>query len=148
MFDLTPDPALRETLQMEYQRLSNRIEDQRTQIDHLQHLIDGLREGCAQDERLLDDLGAVLGLAAQLQIEAIHPRLRGHRLQEVAVDVLRRRRGDVEEIHYREWFALLREEGHQVGGKDPLATFLTQVNRAPAVTAVGRRSGRYRLAAP
>jgi hypothetical protein len=52
------------------------------------------------------------------------------------------------EIHYRAWFDLVREDGHQVGGKDPLATFLAQINRAPGVVSAGNRSGRYRLVLP
>jgi hypothetical protein len=37
--------------------------------------------------------------------------------------------------------------GHDVGGKDPLATFLAQVNRADGVESLGRRSGLYQLRA-
>jgi hypothetical protein len=37
--------------------------------------------------------------------------------------------------------------GYRIGGKDPVATFLTQVARVESVERVGRRSGLYRLVA-
>lgn len=89
----------------------------------------------------------MLGLSAQLRIEDLSPRLRGQRLQEVALAVLKTDWGADRDIHYREWFDLVQAKGHRVGGKDPLATFLSQVNRAPGVEGLGRRSGRYRLVA-
>lgn len=88
----------------------------------------------------------MLGIASQLRIEALSPRLRGQRLQEVAVEVLRAKWGGNREIHYRAWYELLLAQGHKVGGKDPVATFLAQVHRAPGVVSVGRRSGKYLLA--
>jgi hypothetical protein len=48
-------------------------------------------------------------------------------------------------IHYREWYDLLRAAGNHVMGKDPVATFLNQINRAPEVQALGGRSGLYVL---
>ena len=44
----------------------------------------------------------------QLRIERLDRQLRGKRLQEVAVDILRREVGVDRAVHYREWFALLR----------------------------------------
>jgi hypothetical protein len=32
-------------------------------------------------------------------------------------------------MHYRSWFELLSEAGHEVVGKDPLAVFLIQMSR-------------------
>jgi hypothetical protein len=48
-------------------------------------------------------------------------------------------------VHYREWYSLLRTAGYTVGGKDPVATFLASVSRAPHVESVGRRTGLYLL---
>ena len=48
-------------------------------------------------------------------------------------------------IHYREWFDLIRECGYQINGRDPLSTFLAQLNRSAAIESTGPRSGRYRL---
>jgi hypothetical protein len=36
-------------------------------------------------------------------------------------------------VHYRDWFELLVAQGFMPAGKDPLATFLTQVGRSPVV---------------
>ena len=47
-------------------------------------------------------------------------------------------------LHYREWFDLLTQAGHEVAGKDPLAVFLTQITRSPAVRK-GARPGEYVL---
>lgn len=49
-----------------------------------------------------------------------------------------------EALHYREWYELLRAEGFRVAGKDPLAVFLTQLNRSPVVRK-GTQAGVYTL---
>lgn len=76
---------------------------------------------------------------------ASYPRLGGQRLEEIAIALLRGRSDFGSAIHYREWFNLLRQAGHHVAGKDPLATFLAQLNRSASIERVGQRSGLYRL---
>lgn len=93
----------------------------------------------------LAELESALGLADQLRLEEFDSRLGGQRLEEIAVELLRTDRQFGEAIHYREWFDLVRRAGHEIGGKDPKATFLAQLRRSQAVEAVGRRSGLYRL---
>jgi hypothetical protein len=88
----------------------------------------------------------MLGLAPQLSLDA-HGELRGQKLQEIAVELLRQEKGVGVEVHYKDWYGLLLEAGLVVGGKDPLATFLTQVGRAANVESVRPRSGLYRLRA-
>ena len=68
--------------------------------------------------------------------------LRGPAIREAAVRALVERGGET--LHYREWFELLRNSGHDVAGKDPLAVFLTQLSRSPAVRK-GTRAGVYEL---
>jgi hypothetical protein len=58
--------------------------------------------------------------------------LRGPAIRETAVRVLVRA-GDAEALHYRDWFERLRATGYAVAGKDPLAVFLTQLSRSPAL---------------
>jgi hypothetical protein len=82
-----------------------------------------------------------------MRIEQLDHRLRGRRLLEVAVELLANHAGSGVPIHYRAWFVLVQDAGHQIGGKDPLGTFLAQVNRAPEVEPVGHRSGLYQLRA-
>lgn len=86
-----------------------------------------------------------MDLRPQLRLERLDRQVRGQRLQEVAVEVLRSRASDGRAVHYREWFAYLRAEGYEVVGRDPLATFLTQVSRAEGIERVGERRGLYRV---
>ena len=87
----------------------------------------------------------MLGVAPQLSMTQADEVLRGQRLRDVAIQVLKRHKGEAAAVHYREWYDLVVHEGHRVAGKDPVATFLTQVSRAAEVEPVGRRSGLYRL---
>ncbi|MGH7913574.1 MAG: hypothetical protein ACREPW_02840 [Candidatus Binataceae bacterium] len=144
---VAPAVSADEALLAEYRLLHGRIHDQRAQVERLRGLIARLEEQVERDERFLAELESACGLADQLRIEELDPVLRGERLREVALEVLAEEVGPGKEIHYRDWFALVRRAGHQIGGRDPLATFLAQVNRAEGVVAIGHRSGRYRLAA-
>lgn len=136
---------LSSSLRSEFELLSQRVIQQREQSDRLRALADQVEEQTGRDEHLLAEMASTLGLATQLRIEDLSPRLRGQRLQEVAVEVLKTQWDADEDIHYREWFDLVQAEGHKVGGKDPLATFLSQVHRSDQVEGLGHRSGRYRL---
>ncbi len=80
-----------------------------------------------------------------MAISELSEELRGERLREVALDVLRRISSSGDSVHYRVWFEALLGSGYRVSGKDPLATFLTQVSRIERVQSVGRRSGLYHL---
>lgn len=127
--------------------LVEQVSRQREQLERLRAIVQDLEERLCHDEHVLRELEAVLGLAAQLRIESLDERLRGQRLEEVAVAVLREERGEGCVVHYRDWFALVRARGHHIAGKDPLSTFLAQINRSAAVERVGRRTGQYKLAA-
>jgi hypothetical protein len=140
------EDAVENRLRAEYKVLAARVAQQREQSDRLRALAGELEERTAQDEHLLEELAAALGISAQLRIEALSPRLRGQRLREVSLEVLRMHWTPEQEIHYREWFELVQQHHGRVGGKNPLATFLAQVHRAPGVVSVGHRTGRYRLA--
>ena len=59
--------------------------------------------------------------------------LRGARIRETAVRVLAAITQPDEPVHYRDWFEVLTARGFMPAGKDPLATFLTQVGRSPVV---------------
>lgn len=136
-----------EPLVEEFAALALRVADGRERAARLRALADHAEAQAARDERMLGELESALGMAAQLRLEDLDPRLRGQRLEEIAIELLRARPDFGQPIHYREWFALLRRAGHHVAGKDPLATFLAQLNRSPAVEPVGQRSGLYRLRA-
>lgn len=59
--------------------------------------------------------------------------LSGPAIREVAVQVLLRQPEYIEALHYRRWYELVRDAGYAVAGKDPLAVFLTQFTRSPAI---------------
>lgn len=143
----TSRDELTEAAIAEYRVVRGRVIDQRGQVQRLRGLVERLEEQLMRDERFLEELANICGLSDQLRIEELDPVLRGERLRDVALAVLHEEVGPGREIHYRDWFALVQRAGHQIGGRDPLATFLAQVNRAEGVVSIGRRSGLYRLAA-
>ena len=112
----------------------------------MRELAERVEEQTTRDERLLREMEGILGLTPQMRLEALDRRLGGKRLREIAVNVLEQQPDSGREIHYRDWYVLLERAGYIVSGKDPLATFLSQIRRIEQVSPVGRRSGRYRLA--
>lgn len=141
------DLPLVDALRQEYRALQVRVEQSRVRAERLRDLAEQAEEQATGDERLLRDLAGVLGLSAQTSLDALDGRLRGQRVREVAVEVLRKQHRAGEPIHYRAWFELVRQQGYAIAGKDPLATFLAQISRADAVESLGRRSGLYLLRA-
>jgi hypothetical protein len=125
--------------------LTRRIEAQAEQAERLRSLADRIDEQTQRDRALLEQLESALGRSVQMSIDDLDGRLRGQRLLDVAVTLLEEKLGKGQDIHYRDWFHLLQSHGYRVGGKDPLGTFLAQINRAEAVESVGKRTGRYRL---
>jgi hypothetical protein len=139
------DGEIRDHLLREAQALTNRIRAQAEQSERLRALAERIETQTAADRYALRDLEGVLGESAQLAIDDLDHRLGGQRLERVAIRILRQRLGSQAEIHYREWFDLVRGEGYQISGRNPLGTFLSQLNRSAAVERVGKRTGRYRL---
>jgi hypothetical protein len=145
--DRTADVPMTESLRREYEEMLVRLERGRERAQRLRDLAEEATDQVIADERLVRSLAEVLGVSPQATIQDLGGALRGQRLREVAVDVLKKHVEPGDEVHYREWFELLRDAQVVVAGRDPLATFLAQVSRSQAVEAVGRRSGRYRLRA-
>lgn len=125
--------------------ISERILALQARVDVHRQLLEHLEYELASERRLLREIEELQDDRPQLRLERLDRQLRGRRLQEVAVEVLRRRRGDGAAVHYREWFSLLRGEGFEIAGRDPINTFLTNLSRAPDVEALGSRSGLYRI---
>lgn len=126
--------------------LLDRIEQEREQLEQLRTIADDLEGQISFDERLLAEIESGLGNVPQLRLEDSNVRLRGRRLEEIAIQVLAEERGANAEVHYKEWFDLLRARGHRVAGKEPVNTFLAQINRSGAVERIGKRTGRYKIA--
>jgi hypothetical protein len=59
--------------------------------------------------------------------------LRGTAIRETAVRLLASGPDATRPVHYRRLYELLGEAGYAVAGKDPLATFLTQLSRSPVM---------------
>jgi hypothetical protein len=131
----------------EREAVTVRVADLRRQSESIHAVAEQVDRDLASAERLLRRMDEELCLAPQLAIEDLGGELRGRRLREVAVEVLRQRRGAGVVIHYTEWFELVVREGVQIGGKNPAATFLTQISKAPEIESVRPRSGLYRLRA-
>jgi hypothetical protein len=142
-------PALsddfKSTAATERDRLLMRYEECVARRDHLVGLADEAAREAEGFARTIRELGELLGIEDQLSIAELHDELRGQRLREVAAQVLWQhfREGDV--VHYKQWFDLVVADGHRIGGKNPAATFLTQVARVSTVERTGPRSGLYRL---
>jgi hypothetical protein len=122
-----------------------RVESLHEQSQRLHALTQRVDEELEDAKQMLRGIEEMLGIAPQLSIHAYSSELRGRRLREIAVEILRQQRAPGEVVHYREWYELVTHAGIRVGGKDPLATFLTQVSQAPEVESVKPRSGLYRL---
>ena len=129
----------------EREKLQARLIEAQEHVQHFETLATEAREEAESVAQLIRDLDEILGLSPQIAMCELDVELRGERLREVALDVLRAKVGCGEPIHYREWFDALVEAGYRVSGKDPLASFLTQVSRIAPVEKIGRRSGLYRL---
>jgi hypothetical protein len=91
------------------------------------------------------DLEELLGRAPQLRLDLQTRELQGQQLRLMAMQILMTKLGTKKPIHYRRWYELVTEAGYAAGGKDPLATFLTQVTRSPLVQRVEGRSGVYEI---
>jgi hypothetical protein len=141
------DGPLADALREEYGQMAVRLERARDRAQRLRVLADQAADQVVADERLLRSMAEVLGISPQSTIDDVSPGLRGQRLREVAVEVLRDHLEPGDDIHYRDWFSLVADSGVRVAGRDPLATFLAQVSRAADIEPVGRRTGRYRLRA-
>jgi hypothetical protein len=76
--------------------------------------------------------------------QASNRSLRGAAIRAVAVRVLANRKDPLAPIHHATWFSLVAQTGYEIGGRDPRASFLTQISRSPVVTR-GAKPGVYRL---
>lgn len=135
---------IQKAVEQEREVVSARLEALRAQAARLHDLVEKVGSDVAETARLLQQMDEMLGIAPQLSLDS-HGELRGQKLQEIAVELLRTKRGPGVAVHYREWFELLVNSGVRVAGKNPLGTFLTQVARAPQVESLRPRSGLYRL---
>ena len=108
------------------QAARSELEHQRRVLDHFAHDDQSTRTpGGRRRLRALttSDLAETNGVAV----------VRGARIREIAVRVLAANSRPEAPVHYRDWFELLASQGFMPAGKNPLATFLTQIGRSPLV---------------
>jgi hypothetical protein len=133
-------------LERERRALIERVGDLSRRLELHRGIVEQLEAELATEERLLREVEELTDRRPQLRLERLDRQLRGRRLREIAVEVLHRR-DELDAIHYRDWFTLVRAEGWEIAGRNPLNTFLTEVGRADGVERVGSRTGMYRVAA-
>jgi hypothetical protein len=136
-----------EALQEERGRFIASIDQLKRRVEVHHQVLDELEAQLAREEGLLREIEELSDQRPQLRLERLDKQLHGRRLREVSVEILRQERGPGQAIHYREWFSLVRARGFEIGGKDPLQTFLTGVGRAEGIEGLGGRSGLYLLQA-
>jgi hypothetical protein len=124
----------RDTLAAELADLESQMGELAERRRLLAMLVDG-PSASGEGERA----AAVVSPAPRAGVTAV----RGRELRRVAAQLLWRTSGEGE-VHYREWFERLLADGYAVGGRDPVASFLTNVRDSPAVVR-GDRPGYYRL---
>ncbi len=137
---------VRSAVGAEREAVAARLEALRAQAERLHVVAEVVDRDVDETARLLRHMDEILGLAPQLSLESLDGEVRGQKLREIAVELLRQKKGRGAVIHYRDWYELVRAAGVRVAGKDPLATFLTHVSRADGIESVRPRSGLYRLA--
>lgn len=70
--------------------------------------------------------------------------LRGPDIRTTALQVALAMPSRPDALHYRDWYEALVGAGYRVAGKNPLAVFLTQLNRSPVVVK-STQSGVYEI---
>ena len=85
------------------------------------------------DEEASTNGGPQLRVVAYSEADTNDLVLKGAQIREFAVNLVVRTRYADEGIHYRTWFDLVSAQGVKLTGKDPVATFLTQISRSPVV---------------
>ena len=146
-----PSAALVRTARGEIDRIeraSTVIEQRRSALLAQLAELDAEAEGYARRMTLLEELvqveQAVPTSVAGANVQPPARRaIKGRDLRRVAGRLLWSANGE-SQIHYREWFERVIADGYAIGGKDPLASFLTNIRDSPAVIR-GTRQGYYRL---
>ena len=163
---LTPSRRLRSAALAERDRLKRELE-------RTEKRIASLRRDMEEADRAVGDIRRQLALLAQVahegeqdspfpvqrDLRAVEPTpaeptisfqapphgyLRGADIRTAAARILASTENPTRPIHYTDWYQLLTEAGYGVAGRDPQATFLTQIGRSPIVHRAGER-GFYAL---
>lgn len=138
-------PAFVATAEREAERLAGEVRRLREQWRERMAEAEALATEAARAEGQLRELEELLGRAPQMPLDLQDAELRGQRLSRYAIELLAKERSIGTPIHYRDWFDLVVDSGRRVVGRNPLASFLTEVSRSPLVERISSQSGTYRL---
>lgn len=137
--ELAPSSTLRRAAQRERERLERarmriraKRETLREELSRLDSELDALKDR----ERLLVELVDEPPPETPASGEVVAARgevLKGAAIRERAARRYYLTHGAGKALHYRHWFELLVAEGVEIAGKDPMATFLTNLSRSPVV---------------
>jgi hypothetical protein len=147
----SPSAALVRTARNEIDRVQRQmstVEQRRETLRAQLAEVDAELETYVRRVRLLEELVFVEQADPITDVSGTRARparraIKGAELRRVAGRQLWDAQGE-QEVHYREWFERLTAVGFAIGGKDPLASFLTNIRDSPAV-ARGSRQGYYKL---
>jgi hypothetical protein len=143
--------ADRDRIERELNRVGRRAEELARELQQTVELQSELKQQAALLEQLarprqlaLEDSSARPDAGEERDEEPPNGYLKGARIRAVAVRLLAASEQAGQPVHYSVWFASLGRAGFGVAGRDPLATFLTQISRSPVVEKTDG-PGLYRL---
>jgi hypothetical protein len=96
--------------------VATRLEALRGQSARLHELVERVDTDRAETARLFRRMDEMLGIAPQLSLEA-QSELCDQKLQEIAVELLREKKGAGVAVHYRDWFTFLIDAGLHVADR-------------------------------
>ena len=132
---------IKAALMHQHGELAKSIDQRKEHIEALEEEAETERQQMSLEREAFDVLSQYLGLPRSDERPNI---LRGKALVSTAIGILATHSSsDAEPIHYKDWFKLMRGAGFEIGGKDPIATFLTTISSSERVEHHGKRSGLY-----
>ena len=136
--------AERDRLQRQRVQLDKKRQDWLAKANEIEAEVEAIDKQLQVLEELADARAAPIEIRpVESRDPAAPEQLSGAGIRTVAVPLLIRRHG-ASPIHYRDWYALLRQEGYEAAGKRPDAVFLNQVSRSPLIRTT-TKSGYYIL---
>lgn len=142
-----PSRRLRSAAASERDRLRRQLERLEHRAATLRSELTATEEGAAEIRRqlgVLDSLAVDEHLEQRTSLSVVRPDddaplgvLKGVDIRVGAVRILAARQAAPRPVHYTGWYDLVRQAGYGIGGRDPLATFLTQITRSPVVQHAG-----------
>lgn len=131
--------AERADLDRHRERLTARRDDLQDELEQVERALADVDDRVALLNRLApaeatgNGNGRPADLAGDTPVGPGQQLLRGTAIREMAVRLLAESAEAGRPVHYKRVFDMLGGAGFAVGGKDPLATFLTQFSRSPLV---------------